>query len=96
MNNGKDSDLEDTGEFESYRDGSEDITKRGNPLKERLANIGVELQTLGSRAAAASRSVDGSTGLSQADIAREIIKFGDKSVDAIKEYMLSLVEFTKE
>lgn len=96
MTNGKDSDLEDTGEFEGFRDASEDITKRGNPLKERLANIGIELQTLGSRASAASRSVGGITGLSQADIARDIIKFGDKSVEAIKEYMLSLVEFTKE
>ena len=96
MKNGKSSDLEDTGEFEGFRDTSEDITKRGNPLKERLANIGVELQTLGSRAAEASRSVDGVTGLTQADIAREIIRFGDKSVAAIKEYMLSLVEFTKE
>lgn len=91
--NGKSNGLDDTGDFEPFHDRSEDITKRSNPFKERLANIGIELQTLGSRALDASRSVDGSTGLSQQDLARDIIRFGDKSVESIKEYMLSLKEF---
>lgn len=94
MKNGKSGNgLDDTGEFDGFRDKSEDITKRGNPLKERLANIGVELQTLGSRALEASRSVDGASAVDQQDIARDIIRFGDKSVVSIKEYMLSLKEF---
>lgn len=103
MKNGKgensgvdEEDLKDTGEFDRFGDPSEDITKRSNPFRERLANIGVELQTLGSRALDASRSVAGITGLTQADIARDIVRFGDKSIAAIKEYMLSLNEFTKE
>lgn len=96
MENGKNGNgIDDTGEFEGFRDKSEDITKRGNPLKERLANIGVQLQTLGSRASEASRCVDGSTAVSQEDIAREIIRFGEAAVDAIEEYMLSLEEFTR-
>lgn len=94
MKNGKTGNgIDDTGEFDGFRDKSEDITKRGNPLKERLANIGIELQTLASRASEASRSVDGASAISQSDIAREILRFGEKSVECIEEYMLSVEEF---
>ena len=96
MKNGKTGNgLDDTSEYEGFRDKSEDITKRGNPLKERLANIGIELQTLASRASESSRSIEGATGLSQEDIARDILRFGEKSVECIEEYMLSVKEFIR-
>lgn len=97
LENDKDSNgLDDTGEFEEFREGSEDITKPlGDAFCEYLANIGGQFQAVASRAVEASRNARGASDDRRDDIARENIKFGELAVGALEEYLRNLKRYLK-